>query len=636
VLPKSAYAALIDAEVGRVQATYLRKLQKALLAVKQAAEASPVATPALRARVQGEVHALQRDFDRWLRTLGDDGAAAAAAGAFHEHCAKGGEEVVGFNREHLLPKHVAAAAREARGVFDETFGLPAAVEARLPMAPERLVGEHTAALAAAEAHVRKVVAGEPDGEALLAKDALPGLRTHAELAWSKAEAANKGKLAGVAEAERGAYERARAAFEEDFFARLQGLKGTGSVVKEGEYLAAFDGALAGARRVLGDGLQGELTPAGRKAELEGFLAAAAEACKREQGLLYQLDCTETLLAAALGASASLMEKAGAQLVAAAGVSDIAVAQREFGRLKKETMAGLREEMASLAATDAGKAACLEVMGGVVDGVWALVEGAHQAQAAAHRTTGDKVAVAAAAAAEEERKKGAAAVARLEEEVKRLRAGAGQQQEAGAQAQARVRALEARVGELEGEKGGLEMQLAAAQQAVAAAREEAAAAREEAATTSAAAAAAAAAAAEAAASKKRKAEEEVVVEGEGEESPPAKSRRKGGKAAAKAAAEEEDGMEVDALVKEEAAEEEEEEEAAAPSPAPAAKGKKAAAAASKGRAASSKGKAAAAAAAAAATSPGTARSKLEKAREEERKRIEESMKKRVTRAGRGGK
>lgn len=48
VLPKSAYAALIESEVARVQATYLRRLQRALQEAKRAAEAAPLATPALQ------------------------------------------------------------------------------------------------------------------------------------------------------------------------------------------------------------------------------------------------------------------------------------------------------------------------------------------------------------------------------------------------------------------------------------------------------------------------------------------------------------------------------------------------------------------------------------------------------------
>ncbi len=513
------------------QATYLRRLQKALHAVKQAAEAEALATPALAAKVQAEVHALQRDFDRWLRTLGDEAAAAEAAAAFHGHCARGAEEVVAFNKEHLLPKHVAAAARAAKGVFDGHFGL-APLEARFPLPPERLVAEHTAALQAAEAHVRRVVAGEPEAEALLGKDALPGLRTHAELAKTQAEARNNAKLAGVAEVERGAYEAARAGFERDFFAALQALKGeappgAAKAVKESDCLAAFDKALKAARRALVEGMQGELTSAGRRAELEGFLVAAAEACKREQGVLYQLDCTEQLLAQANSA--------------------LAAAAAEQEALKKAF---------------------------------------------------------------------AAELAGLEEEVKRLRAGAGKEEEEGAKALGRVRELEAQVAELEGEAGAWAAERAGLEGAVAAAQQEAA-------------AAAAAAAASAASTKKRKAEEEE------EDSLKAKKGRKSA-----AAAEEEgeqagsgDGMDVDAAAVKE--------EAVAPSPAPPTRGKKAAAAAaSKGRAvAAAKGRGKTASAADAATSPGSAsaeqQSKLDKAREAERKRIEESMAKRITRAGRGG-
>ena len=144
-----------------------------------------------------------------------------------QHCAKGSEEVIAFNRAHLLAKHVAAAGREAQRFFDDQF--TATVEARLPMAPERLLAAHTAALQAAEAHVRGVVAGEPDAEALLGESALPALRTHAELAKAKAAQANEAQLQGVHEREREAFAAAKAAFETAFFGKLAALKGKGGV-----------------------------------------------------------------------------------------------------------------------------------------------------------------------------------------------------------------------------------------------------------------------------------------------------------------------------------------------------------------------------------------------------------------------
>ena len=296
VMPRSAYASLVAAEVTRVQATYLKRLQKALAAVKEEATKTPVTTSKLKTQLLGEIHDLQRDFDRWLHSLGDEAAADEAATAFHEHCSKGREEIIAFNRAHLLVAHLHAAGKRAQAAFDAAF--TATVEARLPMAPERLVGIYQTALSAAEAIIRGVVVGEVETGDLPLADILGTVRTHAALVLANVEQLNKQKLASVQKEEVAAYEQAKTTFQETFFGALSSLKAGGQPIAEAAFGKQYDAALATAKKALASALHAELTTPARAQELEGFLVNACEGIKGEQGAMYQVQCTKALLAEA--------------------------------------------------------------------------------------------------------------------------------------------------------------------------------------------------------------------------------------------------------------------------------------------------------------------------------------------------
>ena len=63
ILPRSAYASLIESEIHRVQAAYLIKLQEALEKVKKHAEKTPVSSSTLETQLLNEVHKL--NVSRW-------------------------------------------------------------------------------------------------------------------------------------------------------------------------------------------------------------------------------------------------------------------------------------------------------------------------------------------------------------------------------------------------------------------------------------------------------------------------------------------------------------------------------------------------------------------------------------------
>lgn len=296
VLPRSMYANLIAAEVTRVQASYLKRLQKVLGAVKHQATITPLTTGELQARMVGEVHRLQRDFDRWLHSLGDAAAVTAATEEFQDHCTKGTEEVATFNREHLLVAHLHATGKKVLADFDASF--TNTISARLPMAPEKLVASEQSALGTAEAEVRAVVGGEVDLEGLPLNDVLTSLRTHAALALTQVEALNKQQLMRVQELEQEAYGAAKRTFQESFSSALSSLRAKGASIAESEFTRLYDAALSAAKKTLQGGMHAELTSESRRKELGTFLVNVCEGIKGEQGAMYQLGSAKALLAKA--------------------------------------------------------------------------------------------------------------------------------------------------------------------------------------------------------------------------------------------------------------------------------------------------------------------------------------------------
>jgi hypothetical protein len=573
VLPRSAYANLIAAEVARVQASYLKKLQKALAAVKQQGTITPLTTGELQARVVGEVHRLQRDFDHWLHSLGDAATATEAAEAFQEHCTKGAEEVVKFNREHLLVAHLHAAGKKAQADFDASF--TNTISARLPILPEKLVASQQNALGKAEGGVRAVVAGEVDLEGLPLNDVLTSLRTHAALALTKVEEQNKQQLARVQQQEQEAYEAAKTTFQESFFSALSSLKATGAPIAESEFIKSYDTALSAAKKRLQGGMHAELTPVSRTKELETFLVNACEGINGEQGAMYQLRTAKALLAKVKEEGEEEVRR-----VEARGKEErrrlegeLEKARREVERLKGEVERGGKAQNARVA----------------------------ELEEAMKRLDKEKEALKKESKMYEDKYE---AAVKATSDLKGQLEGVEDEREMLKKANASVKAERDRLVQekerLAGETESLQQEVVQSSKKRKAAEEEAeraVKARREADAEAAAAQAAATAAAEAAvAAVAAEEEEEEEEEEEGQ------------------------GMEV-----EETASVKEEEQEAAPQE----KKKKATAAAAKpkGRATPAKGRASAAKPA---LSPAAQRKLVEEAREEERKRIEESTAKRVTR------
>lgn len=580
VLPRSAYANLIAAEVTRVQASYLKKLQKALAAVKQQATITPLATGELQAQVMREVHQLQRDFDHWLHSLGDAATATEAAEAFQEHCTKGTEEVVKYNREHLLVAHLHAAGKKAQGEFDASF--TNTISARLPMAPEKLVASQQNALGKAEGGVRAVVGGEVDLQGLPLDDVLSSLRTHAALALTKVEEQNKQQLARVQQQEQEGYEAAKTTFQESFFSALSSLKATGQPIAETEFSRAYDAALSAAKKRLQGGMHAEMTPVSRTKELETFLVNACEGIKGEQGAMYQLGTAKALLAKAKEEGEEEVRR-----VEARGKEErmrlegeLEEARREIERLKREAEMAGKTQNARVRDLQ-GHVKSLEIKTEDLKKEKKMFEEKYEEAA---KATSDAKGQLNSWKGEVEMLEKANELLktqrdRLVQEKERL---AGEKE-----------SLQQEVVQSSKKRKAAEEE---AERAVKARREvDAEAAAAQAAATAAAAQVAAAAAAAAVAAKQEHDEEEEEEEGQGME------------------------VEDSASVKEE------EQEAA-----PQEKKKKATAAAAakpKGRATPAKGRASAAKPA---LSPAAQRKLVEEAREEERKRIEESTAKRVTR------
>ena len=579
VLPRSAYANLIAAEVTRVQASYLKKLQKALAAVKQQATTTPLTTGELQARVVGEVHRLQRDFDHWLHSLGDAATATEAAAAFQEHCTKGMEEVVAFNREHLLVAHLHAAGKKAQADFDASF--TNTIPARLPMAPEKLVAAQQNALGKAEGGVRAVVGGEVDLEGLPLTDVLTSLRTHAALALTKVEETNKQQLARVQQQEQEAYESAKTKFQESFFSALSSLKGTGALISESDFSKSYDAALSAAKKTLQEGMHVELTPVSRTKELETFLVNACEGIKGEQGAMYQLGTAKALLAKAKEEGEEEVRRVEARGMEEKKklTGELQEARREVERLRGEVERGGKAQTARVEELEE-QVKRLEKEKETLKKTCAFHEGRYEEALKASKNDMLERSLEARERTkewEEEREELVKANASLKAERDRL-------------VQEKER--------LAGEKELLQQEVVQSSKKRKAAEEEAeraVKARREADVEAAAATAAAAAAAAAAAVAAKEEEEEEEEEGQGME------------------------VEDNTSVKEE------EQEAA-----PQEKKKKAtaeAAAKLKGRATAAKGRAASAKPA---LSPAAQRKLVEEAREEERRRIEESTAKRVTR------
>jgi hypothetical protein len=189
-----------------------------------------------------------------------------------------------------------ATGKKVLADFDASF--TNTISALLPMAPEKLVVSEQLALGKAEAEVRAVVGGEVDLEGLPLNDVLTSLRTHAALALTKVQALNEQQLVRVQKQEQEAYEAAKRTFKESFSSALSSLRATGASIAECEFTRLYDAALSAAKKKLQGGMHAELTSESRTKELRTFLVNACEGIKGEQGAMYQLGSAKALLAKA--------------------------------------------------------------------------------------------------------------------------------------------------------------------------------------------------------------------------------------------------------------------------------------------------------------------------------------------------